>query len=231
MGRVRYIALILVLLILGCFKNSNDANFISQYTGRYLYNSEEVIEVYFENEILYLKWSGANKIIPLKTDDDTFFVKEMNEKIQFLTNPKDQKKYMVLVPKEDNENIVYNYRKLEDAEKLANEYLKEFNYDKALEAYMAIKTKDSLDVNIKERNFNDLGYEELNKNNFEHAIGVLKINVALHPDSPNVYDSLGEAYLKSGDTIEAINNYKKSLILDSGNRRTKDIVKKLEKKE
>ena len=231
MRRLGYLLLLSIFLYASCSKPVNDANFISQYTGRYLYNSDEIIEAYFENEILYLKWSGANKITPLKTDDDTFFVKEMNEKIQFLTNPKDQKKYIVLVPKEDNENIVYNYRKLENAEKLPNEYLKEFNYDKALEAYMAIKTKDSLDVNIKERNFNDLGYEELNKNNFEHAIGVLKINVALHPDSPNVYDSLGEAYLKSGDTIEAINNYKKSLTLDSGNRRVKDIVKKLEKKD
>jgi tetratricopeptide (TPR) repeat protein len=217
--------------MLSCSKNSNDQVFVEQYSGRYLYNSDEIIEVYFENNILFLKWSGANKITPLKTDDDTFFVKEMNEKIQFLTNPMDQKKYMVLVPKEDNENIVYNYRKLDDAEKLPNEYLKEFNYDKALEGYLAIKTKDSLDINIKEGNFNSLGYEELNKNNYEYAIGIFKINVALYPDSPNVYDSLGEAFMKSGDTVAAINNYKKSLALDSGNRRAKDIIKKLEKKE
>jgi len=231
MKTIRNIAFILVFILLSCSKTSNDQVFVEQYSGRYLYNSDEIIEVYFENNILFLKWSGANKIKPLKTDDDTFFVKEMNEKIQFLTNPMDQKKYMVLVPKEGNENIVYDYRKLDDAEKLPNEYLKEFNYEKALEGYLAIKTKDSLDISINEGNFNSLGYEELNKNNFEHAIAIFKINVALYQDSPNVYDSLGEAYLKSGDTIEAVKNYKKSLSLDSGNRRAKDIVKKLEKKD
>jgi predicted negative regulator of RcsB-dependent stress response len=46
-----------------------------------------------------------------------------------------------------------------------------------------------------------------------------------------VYDSLGEAFMKSGDTIEAIKNYKKSLALDSGNRRAKRILEKLENKD
>jgi len=231
MKRVQYIALILVLLILGCSKTSNDANFIAKNTGRYQYNSDEIIEVYFDNEILFLKWRGANKIKPLKTGDNTFYVKEMNEKIQFLTNPKDQKQYIVLVPKEESKKLVYNYRKLEIDEKVPNEYLKELNYEEALRGYLAIQAVDSLDASINETDFNKKGYAELRGNNYENAILLFKINVVLHPDSPNVYDSLGEAFMKSGDTIEAINNYKKSLELDSGNRRAKDIIKKSEKKE
>jgi len=205
--------------------------FVEQFSGRYLYNSDEIIEAYFEHELLFLKWRGANKIKPLKTDDNTFFVKEMNEKIQFLSNPKDQKQYMVLVPKMEGEKITYNFRKLEDSEKVPSEYLKEFNYEKALEGYLAIQAVDSLDANINEINFNDVGYAAMRKENYEDAIHILKINVALYPDSPNVYDSLGEAFMKSGDTIEAIKNYKKSIALDSGNRRAKRILKKLEKKD
>ncbi len=230
MKTVRNITFILVFIMLSCSKPSNDPVFIEQYSGRYLYNSDEIIEVYFENAILYLKWSGANKIKPLKTDDDTFFVKEMNEKIQFLTNPKDQKQYMVLVPKEKNENIVFDYRKLDDSEQVPSEYLKNKKYEKALEGYLSIQEADSLDASINENNFNELGYVELRKDNYENAIHIFEINTALYPDSPNVYDSLGEALLKSGDTIAAINNYKKSLALDSGNRRAKNMIKKLEKK-
>jgi len=217
--------------MLSCSKTSNDPNFIAQNTGRYLYNSDEIIEAYFENDILFLKWRGANNIKPLKTDDNTFFVKEMNEKIQFLTNPEDKKQYMVLVPKEVQENIVYNFRRLDNSEKVPNEYLKEENYGKALDGYLTIQAIDSLDASINENNFNNLGYKELRANQFEKAIHIFKINVALYPESPNVYDSLGEAFMKSGDTIAAINNYKKSLALDSGNRRAKNMIKKLEKME
>jgi predicted Zn-dependent protease len=55
--------------------------------------------------------------------------------------------------------------------------------------------------------------------------------MALYPNSSNVYDSLAEAYMKSGDTVQSIENYKKSLTLDSGNERAKRQLKKLEKKE
>ena len=33
---------------------------------------------------------------------------------------------------------------------------------------------------------------------------IFKINVALYPTSSNVYDSLAEAFMKSGDTVKAI---------------------------
>ncbi len=59
---VRDFTLILFILFLSCSKNSNDPNFIKQNTGRYLYNSDEIIEAYFEDDILYLKWRGANKL-------------------------------------------------------------------------------------------------------------------------------------------------------------------------
>ena len=217
--------------MLSCSKPSNDPKFIAQNTGRYLYNSDEIIEAYFENDILFLKWRGANNIKPLKTSDNTFFVKEMNEKIQFLTNPEDQKQYMVLVPKEEVENTVYNFRKLNDSEKVPSEYLKELNYEKAMKGYLAIRAKDSLDTSLNEANFNSLGYNKLRNKNYENAIAIFEINVALYPDSPNVYDSLGEAFMNKGDTIEAINNYKKSLSLDSGNRRAKSRIKELENKD
>ncbi|HEY9170458.1 MAG TPA: hypothetical protein VIN72_13270 [Lutibacter sp.] len=220
-----------MILYSGCSNNSNNPEFIKRVNGRYLYNSDEVIQVYFEKDEMFLEWRGAKEIKPLKVDDTTFFVKEMNEKIQFITNPANQKQYMVLVPKEENVQIVYNFMKLKKGEKVPSEYLENKDFDKALEGYLAIKKKDSLDSSIDEKYLNSLGYKTLREKNFELATAIFKINVALYPKSSNVYDSLGEAYMKSGDTVKAIENYKISLIFDSGNLRAKNQLRKLEKKE
>ena len=43
---------------------------------------------------------------------------------------------------------------------------------------------------------------------YKKAIEVFKTNVELYPDSDNVYDSLGEAFEKSGMLKKAAKNYK-----------------------
>jgi len=229
--KYKYLILFLsVVLLYSCSNTSNDPEFMNKATGRYLYNSDEVIEVYFKENKLYLIWRGAKSIKPLRLNDTTFFVKEMNEKIQFLKNPSDQKDYIVLVPKEKNKSIEFNYRKLTKGEKIPSEYLENNEFDNALKGYQAIKEKDSLDSALNERNLNSLGYRELRKDNYENAIAIFSMNVTLHPTSYNVYDSLGEAFLKSGDTAQALVNYKKSLVYDSGNKRIKRTIERLEKR-
>lgn len=220
----------LVSIFLSCQNNANSEEFIEKASGRYLYNSDEIIEVYFIDSNLHIKWRGANAIEPLKVGDETFFVKEMNEKIQFLKNPKNGESYLVLIPKNENEKIQYNYKKLAKNIKIPSEYLSENQFDKALEGYLNIKKQDSLDPSINEANFNRLGYQKLRNKEFENAIEVFKINIALYPNSSNVYDSYAEALFKKGDTLLAITNYKKSLKLDSGNNRAKRFIKKYEKK-
>ena len=224
-----FFSIFAILLIISCKGTKNSNDFIKATTGRYLYNSDELIEVYFKENILFLKWRGANAIKPLKVDENTFYVKEMNEKIQFLTNPADKKEYIVLVPKEKGKSIAYNYKKLDENEKTPSEYLKNNQFDKAVEGYLAIQKQDSLDTAINESNFNKLGYKEIRKKNLKKAIQLFSINVALYPNSSNVYDSLAEAYMKKGDTAQAIINYKKSLALDSGNKRAKKYLLRLEK--
>lgn len=195
-----------------------------------MYNSDEVIEVYFKNSELFLKWRGANEIKPLKTDENTFYVKEMNEKIQFKINPANNKEYIVLLPKNEKDSLQYNYRKLNEDEKTPTEYLLNDEFDNALEAYKLIKFNDSLDPLIEEAYLNRLGYNQLKDNNYKKAIDIFKINVALYPNSSNVYDSYADALFKQGDTLKAIENYKKSLTLDSGNKNAIRQIKRLEKK-
>ena len=219
------------ILSLSCSNKTNSEEFINKTTGKYLFNSDETIEVYFTDNVLYLKWLSGNAIKPLKVDEETFFVKEMNEKIQFLTNPNTGMDFMVLVPKKPTDSITYNYRKLNKGEKVAREYIDENQFDKALEAYIQIKAKDSLDTSLNENEFNKLGYRYMENKEYDKAKGIFKINMALHPQSSNVYDSYADAMKRSGDTLQAIEFYKKSLEIDSGNRRAKQFVKKHDKKE
>jgi tetratricopeptide (TPR) repeat protein len=225
------ISYIILLLFISCSQSSNSEAFIEKAQGRYLYNSDEIVEVYFKNNELFLKWRGATAIKPLKVAENTFFVKEMNEKIQFLDNPINSKTYMALVPKESIDSLTYDYRKLADNEKIPSEYFAEKEFDKALEAYITIQKKDSLDPAIDEGNFNRIGYNKLRDKNFEEALEVFKINMKLHPESSNVYDSYADALKRSGDTITAIEYYKKSLAIDSGNRSAKEFVEKYDVKE
>ncbi|MGF7182899.1 tetratricopeptide repeat protein [Tunturiibacter psychrotolerans] len=49
------------------------------------------------------------------------------------------------------------------------------------------------------------------------AIDIFKLNVKNYPDSGNTYDSLGEAYMRSGQKQLATDCYKKSLEKDPSN--------------
>jgi len=228
--KLKYFTLILLSFIFcNCSNNTNTPEFIKKTSGRYLYNSDEIIKIYFEENELFMEWRGAKNIKPLKVNETTFFVKEMNEKIQFLTNPSNKQEYIALVPKDDDTPLVFNFIKLKENEKTPSEYLKNNEFEKAKEGYLTIQKKDSLDNSILENNFNSLGYKLLREKKYKNSLNIFKINIALYPNSSNVYDSYAEALMKNGDTIQAILNYKKSLTLDSGNKRAKRNIEKLEK--
>jgi Flp pilus assembly protein TadD len=75
-----------------------------------------------------------------------------------------------------------------------------------------------------------MGYRLMGAGNMEAALEIFKLNVELYPKSANVYDSLGEAYLKLGDNENASTNYRKSLELNPENNNAKEALRRLEKK-
>lgn len=80
------------------------------------------------------------------------------------------------------------------------------------------------DLYFEEASINGLAYRLLNTSRFDDAIDVFKLNVELFPDSANVYDSLGEAYMKNGDAEKAIANYEKSLDLNPDNENAQQML-------
>jgi CubicO group peptidase (beta-lactamase class C family) len=81
---------------------------------------------------------------------------------------------------------------------------------------------------ISEDSINNVGYQLLSLNKPAEAIRIFQLNVELHPQSWNVYDSLAEAFVKNGDKALAIQNYTKSLDLNPKNTNATQMLKKLQ---
>ena len=52
-------------------------------------------------------------------------------------------------------------------------------------------------------NLNGLGYDFLGQKKYKEAVAIFKLNSDLHPDDPNLFDSLAEGYELSGDKENA----------------------------
>jgi tetratricopeptide (TPR) repeat protein len=113
-------------------------------------------------------------------------------------------------------------------EELGEKYRKE-GVKPALELYADLRKRflERGAYDFGEGSLNDFGYEVLGKNDFAGAIEIFKLNVQQFPNSGNVYDSLGEAYMKSGDNALAQQMYEKSLALDPKNNNAKAMLAKL----
>ena len=80
---------------------------------------------------------------------------------------------------------------------------------------------------FREQEMNLLGYRYLQDGKTKDAIKLFKINTIAFPGSWNVYDSLGEAYLKDGQIDLAVKNYEKSLEIDPKNENARKVLKEL----
>lgn len=94
----------------------------------------------------------------------------------------------------------------------------------ALERYDELKQKPGA---VDEHVLNSLGYRLLYGGKEAEAVTVFAKNVQEYPLSGNVYDSLGEAYMKTGQKDLAIQNYERSLQLDPKNQNAVEQLKKL----
>jgi len=101
--------------------------------------------------------------------------------------------------------------------------VREQGLDTALQKF-STQLKDS---SISERSVNSIAYQLLWQKHTADAIRLFQLNTEFHPQSANAYDSLGEAYMESGDKPLAIQNYEKSLSLDPQNNNAASRLKKL----
>lgn len=104
------------------------------------------------------------------------------------------------------------------------------NVEAAVSQYKELKANEPDNYNFKESELNKLGYQLFQIGKIPDAIEILKLNAEMFPNSSNVFDSLGEAYMVSGNNELAVVNYKKSLELNPENENAKNMLKNLEGK-
>ena len=80
---------------------------------------------------------------------------------------------------------------------------------------------------MSESQLNALGYRLLSMKKVREAIEIFKLNVEAYPQSANVYDSLGQAYMMNGDKELAIRNYQRAVELNPQNTNAIEMLKKL----
>jgi tetratricopeptide (TPR) repeat protein len=71
------------------------------------------------------------------------------------------------------------------------------------------------------------GYSFLWGNNLNEAIAIFKLIISEFPNSANAYDSMGEAYLQAKDSIKALQNYEKSLLMNPDNFHAEDVIEQI----
>ncbi|BDD03971.1 serine hydrolase [Aureibacter tunicatorum] len=90
-----------------------------------------------------------------------------------------------------------------------------------------IKNKDH--YTIDENRINLLGYMYLRDNQTNIAIEIFKLNTYLHPNSANVWDSLGEGYYENGQFELSKENYQKTLEMNPDNDNARVVIERIEK--
>jgi tetratricopeptide (TPR) repeat protein len=100
-------------------------------------------------------------------------------------------------------------------------------FEQALKLYSESRARDPLQPIFSENFLNQLGYKLISQNRFAQAIDIFKLNVEAYSSSANVYDSLAEAYMLSGNKEMAIKFYEKSIELNPDNRSAIEAIKKL----
>lgn len=110
-------------------------------------------------------------------------------------------------------------------ESIISEFSKKDNPN-ASKNYYQVKAKDpKWDF---ESTLNIIGYSLMRNSRIDEAIKVFELNVKEHPQSGNAFDSLGEVYFSAKNYKLALENYKKSLELDSKNTNAVNMMSKIQ---
>ena len=101
------------------------------------------------------------------------------------------------------------------------------NYQNLSQLYDSIVKKHP-SFKIPEGNLNTIGLQLVfNPNTPDQGINIFLLATKLYPNSANLFDSLAEGYLYVGNKSKAVENFEKSLELNSQNQNAIDRLKQL----
>ena len=185
--------------------------------GKYIVRGFDYIEVSMENgELMYRDGPEENLTKLVQVSDSTFVIRDADILFQFIQNKESgMMDAHVLNPSTMEAFAVFGHQV--EGEQLPIELVMTGDYVGALNKYKAIQKANSEDPNVNEDNLNMFGYRFMGADQPKVAKDIFAVNMVLHPESFNVYDSYAEACMMLEENEEAVENYKKSLELNPEN--------------
>ena len=108
-------------------------------------------------------------------------------------------------------------------------YIEKEGVIKAIAWFHALKKQDPATLLFTERQINSLGYEYLGKGRINESLALFALNIEEHPESWNVYDSMGEVYFVQGNFDQAARYYKEALKRNPTNNNARRYLIKMER--
>jgi CubicO group peptidase (beta-lactamase class C family) len=202
---------------------SVDAGKLDEYAGRFLVSPDRVLTVNREGAKLFAQPTAEGRFELLPISETEFVRRDQNIRYTFVKDASGKVEALKLGFNQGGTQA----RLISKDVMVPYELLMAGKMNEAMEAYKKIK-RETPNMNVvSENRLNTLGYSLLQEKKIAEAIAVFKVNAELYPQSSNVYDSLGEAYMTNGNKELAILNYKKSLELDPKNNNAATMLKKL----
>jgi CubicO group peptidase (beta-lactamase class C family) len=205
---------------------SLDAKALAPFPGRYILDSDSTLAVSLEGGRLMGKRTGqpAFELLPISASE--FIITAAAVTVTF-ADGKGAPSGAVTIKSGGGPMTA---PRAPEGVKAPADWLEAGDTVRAIEGYRALWKKNPKDPNVAEDRLNSVGYYFLSDRKMAEAIALFKLNVELHPDSWNAYDSLGEGYMKNGEKALAIKNYEKSLALNPKNAGGAKKLEQLKKK-
>jgi hypothetical protein len=102
--------------------------------------------------------------------------------------------------------------------------------DSAVIQYHNLYKTNKNDYDFDEDQLNSLAFRFMNNGMYANAIGLLKLNAETYPESYNVCDGLGEAYMLNGDKESATRCFEKALKINPKDADAEEALKKIKEK-
>jgi tetratricopeptide (TPR) repeat protein len=193
-----------------------------------------IVSEVFSNKYILKRAKGCN-IKAYKVKQVVKYFKQHNLYLVKSSNPISALNNTLTFEKDERKSIDYQ-KKLKGIEPSLKVLYRLYNNSTSSDSFKTyaiskLLLKDLVKINAEytsiENQINSLGYEWIKKKDYLSAINVLKINVSLYPESSNVYDSLGEAYMLNSQLDLALKNYIKSLEINPESKSGKEKIKKI----
>jgi len=196
---------------------------LRRYAGRYELGEDEMALITVVEEHLSVDVTGEKpfELYPISMEE--FIRRDHRSRIQFIPGAEPSGDIVRVY----GDGPVAMIPRMSSDKRIPFEMVASGDIDEGLDRYREIKAGDGSHRAVTERRLNLLGYELLGKDLVKEAIALFALNVEFYPDSWNVYDSLGEAYLKDGERELAIENYRRSLELNPGNSNGRKVLEEI----